>query len=259
MNRYLVFLLGALAGLVVGIGIVFFMLGGVPRSAKAPGEPIKAPDPNGAPGGTATVVLNQDFFNTVLTTIFRDMNAPSFPLGMSENKLTNTPRPGYALFDQATCDDKITLVPEGSGVKTALRFDKNQIMAPLAFSGNKNLFGFGCVAFTGWAEAKLDLNFDSAQQTVFGAINIQTVNLDGVAPFVGGFVTPVVQTTLNNRVNPIVILRGQQIALNVPIAATSSALQAQVKDVRSEIKDNALYLYVTYDFKGTKTQGQPAV
>jgi hypothetical protein len=96
------------------------------------------------------------------------------------------------------------------------------------------------------------LRFDDAQQTVFGQINVETVNLDGLNPLISGIVTPIVQNVLNQRVNPIVILRGQQIALNLPIAATDGTLSARVKDVRSDIKENALNLYITYDFQGTK-------
>ena len=77
------------------------------------------------------------------------------------------------------------------------------------------------------------------------------MNLDGINPIIGGFVTPLVQTTLNNRVNPIQILQGKQIAINVPIASTGGNLQANVTDVRAEFKDNALNLYVIYAFNGT--------
>jgi hypothetical protein len=48
-------------------------------------------------------------------------------------------------------------------------------------------------------------------------------------------------------------LQGQQIAFNLPIAATNGNLQAKVSDVRAEVKDNALNLYVIYDFAGVKT------
>jgi len=54
------------------------------------------------------------------------------------------------------------------------------------------------------------------------------------------------------RIAEMVALRGQQIALNLPIAATDGTLSARVKDVRSDVKDNALNLYITYDFQGTK-------
>lgn len=244
------FILGSLLGLVIGGALVFFLYGGAPRAAQLPGEPIQPPDPNGSPAGTAQIVLKQDFFNNVLNTIFRDMNAPSFPLNLTgENKADKPNAVKFALQNQ--CEGKITLLPEGSGVRTGLQFQNEKIDAPLAFSGSASVLG-QCVQFTGWAQANMALRYDAAQQNVLGTINVETVNLDGVAPFVSGFVTPLVQGTLNQRVNPIQILQGQQIALNLPIAATDGNLQAKVKDVRAEVKDNALNLYVIYDFAGVK-------
>lgn len=245
------FILGIVLGLIGGGALVFFFFGGAPRAANLPGEPIQPPDANGSPAGTAQVVLKQDFFNNVLQTIFRDMNAPSFPLNIGENKSADPNAVKFGLLQQNACDGKITLLPEGSGVKSGLKFENEKINAPLAFSGSASVLG-QCIQFTGWAQANMALRFDQGQQTVFGTLNIETVNLDGVAPFVSGFVTPLVQGTLNQRVNPIPILRGQQIALNLPIAATNGNLQAQVKDVRAEVKDNALNLYVIYDFAGVK-------
>jgi len=256
MSKSITFLLGAILGLIIGGGAVFYFFGGAPRAAQTPpGVPILPPDPNGSPAGTASIVLNQQFFDQVLATIFRDMNAPAFPLNLTgQNNFDATVRPQYANFalqNSGGCDGRIILQPEGSGVKTGVRLETGKITAPLAFTGSTAVFG-QCINFTGWAQATLQLQYDEAQQNVFGQINVETVNLDGVAPFVSGFVTPIVQTTLNNRVNPIVILRGQQIALNLPIAATGGNLNAKVKDVRSEIKENGLNLFVTYDFAGTK-------
>ena len=241
MNKFIIFLLGTIFGLILGGALIFYFLGGAPRAANVPGVPIKPLDASGPPAGTATVSLNQDFFNTVLGTIFRDMNAPAFPLSLTGGEVTATDG----------CDSNIVLLAEGSNVKTAVNFDNNQITLPLAFRGSTVVLG-NCVKFTGWAQAKLELRYDEQQQTVFGQINVQTVNLDGVPIVISGFVTPIVQTTINNKVNPITILRGDQIALKIPVAATNGTLQANVKDVRAEVKDNALNLYVTYDFKGTK-------
>jgi hypothetical protein len=36
------------------------------------------------------------------------------------------------------------------------------------------------------------------------------------------------------------------------VQATGGTLKAQVKDVRSEVKDNALRLHITYDFSGAR-------
>jgi len=256
MSKFIIFLLGAILGLVIGGGLVFFMFGGTPRAAQTPpGVPILPPDPNGSPAGTASVVLNQQFFDTILQTIFRDMNAPSFPLNLTgQNTFNETPQPQFASFafqNNGGCEGKITLLPEGSNVTTGVRLENDKINAPLAFTGSTLVFG-NCIQFAGWAQANLALRYDNAQQNVYGQINVETVNLDNISPVISGFVTPIVQTTINNRVNPITILRGQQLALNLPIAASDGTLRANVKDVRSEIKDGALNLFVTYDFAGAK-------
>jgi hypothetical protein len=253
MSKAITFLLGALLGLIIGGAGIFYFYVGVPRAAAPPpGRPIQAPDAGGVAPGTAAVVLNQQFFDTVLGTIFRDMNAPAFPLQLGENfGKTENAQPEKIAFQSGACDGKITLKPEGSGVKTEVRLENGQILAPLAFSGSTSVIG-QCIEFSGWAQANMKLQFDDAQQTVYGQLNVETVNLDGLNPFVSGLVTPLVQNVLNQRVNPIVILRGQQIALNLPIAATDGTLSARVKDVRADIKDNALNLYITYDFQGTK-------
>jgi hypothetical protein len=251
MSKTWTFILGSLVGLIVGGILTFYIFVGVPEAVQKPGAPIQPPDPNGTPPATAQIVLKEDFFNEVLNTIFRDMNAPSFPLTLTENReAQNSEKPGYAALQNNACDGRITLLPEGSGVRSALNFENGRIVAPLAFSGSYNSM-FGCLRFSGWTQANLELRFDAAQQNVLGQLNIETVNLDGGAGLLGGIVTPLVQKTLNDRVNPIQILQANQIALNLPIAATNGNMRASVKDVRSEIKDDALNLYVIYEFKGT--------
>ena len=138
-------------------------------------------------------------------------------------------------------------MPEGSGVRTNVLFANNRLEAPLAFRGSYNS-PFGCVQFTGWASSVMELRFDQATQSVFGQINVETVNLDGVNPIVNAVVTPLVQSTLNSRVNPVRILDGQQVAVDSPIASANANLKAAVKDVRAEVRDGALNLFVEYDF-----------
>ncbi|MEJ7624816.1 MAG: hypothetical protein WKF34_12560 [Pyrinomonadaceae bacterium] len=226
-------ILGLVIGLIAGAALIFFFFVSVPTSAQPPGRPIQPPDATVAPG-SAQIVLRQEFFNEVLTTIFRDLNAPAFPLSGQPN---------------AACDDTLKVLSEGSGAATAVRFENNRISAPLAFSGNYNS-AIGCFPFSGWALGYLDLRYDAAAKSVFGQINVETVNLDGVNPILSGLITPLIQTTLNNRVNPIQILQGSQISVNAPIASAGGTLAANVEDVRAEVKDNALSLHVIYAFNG---------
>ncbi len=245
-------IVGILIGLIVGGGLTFYMFVGVPRASQIPGTPIQPPDPNGA-GGTAQIVLKQEFFNEVLGAIFRDTKGPSFQLASAGEADTGRMEIQHAMFqDKPPCDSRITILKEGSGVQTGLHLDNNRISGPLAFSGNYNS-AFGCLQFTGWAQTNLELRFDKAQQVVLGNVNVETVNLDGVNPLLTGLITPIVQSTLNSRVNPVRILDGKQIAIDVPIASTGGKLQASVSDVRADLKDNALNLYVVYAFSGSPT------
>jgi len=193
MNRTWTFILGSLVGLIVGGVLTFYLFVGVPKAVLAPGVPIQPPDPNGTPPSTAQIILKQDFFNAVLQTIFRDMSAPSFPLTLTESRTPqNSAVPSYAALQNGGCDGRITLLPEGSGVVSALKFENGRIVAPLAFKGSYNSM-FGCINFSGWTQANLELRFDPAQQNVLGQLNIETVNLDGGAGMLGGIVTPLVQ------------------------------------------------------------------
>ncbi|HXG84152.1 MAG TPA: hypothetical protein VNI84_09005, partial [Pyrinomonadaceae bacterium] len=143
MSKAILFLLGAILGLIIGGAVVFYSFVGAPQAAQLPGEPIKAPDQSGIPAGTVIITLNQQFFDTILSTIFRDMNAPSFPLNLTgKNNYAETIKPQYASFAlQGECEGKIALKPEGSGVTTGVRLENEKISAPLAFSGSTSVFG----------------------------------------------------------------------------------------------------------------------
>lgn len=225
------FLAGAIIGLAVGALGFYFVFVGPPAAAQPPGLPIQRPD--GATPAAAQIVLKQELFNDVLLAIFRDMSDPTFPLGQSAEG----------------CESKLTLLPDGSGSQTAVVFENGKIAAPLVFNGSYSS-ALGCFQFRGWAKGNLDLRYDAAAQAVYGQINIETVNLDGVNPLLAGLITPIVQSTLNSRVNPVQIVDGRQLVTQVPIASAGGTLRAEVKDIRAEITGDSLNLYVTYNFSG---------
>ena len=83
----------------------------------------------------------------------------------------------------------------------------------------------------------MQLRFDRDSQSVVGQLNVETVNLDGVNPLVNAIVTPLVQSTLNSRVNPVKIIDGTQTAVNTPVASVKANLVARVNDVRAEVRE----------------------
>lgn len=250
------YILTLLAGVLVGGLVVFFLLVGAPSANRLPGQPVKPPEAGGDPPGTARIVLDKPFFDTVLATIFRDMSAPSFQLTKNAGSGAGADgaRMELASF-QNGCPSAVTLLPEGSNVKTEVRIEDGKILAPLAFKGSYNAPFVGCVQFTGWAQANLMLRFDEPQQAVFGELRVEGVNLDGAPPVVGTVVTGLVQGAINQRVNPIQILQSHQLRLSVPVKASEGTLNAQVKDVRAQINNGSLQLHITYQFQGQK--GEP--
>jgi len=144
-------------------------------------------------------------------------------------------------------------LPEGSGVKTGVQFKNGNVYAPMAFSGSYNLAG--CMQFKGWAQTSIKLSFDQAKQTVFGYVTVEGVNLEGVNPIANNFVTVFVQGAINQKVNPLVLVSEPQLSLSIPVKASNGAVKARAKDVRAEILDGSLKLYLTYEFSGVKGEG----
>jgi hypothetical protein len=243
MKYLLILLLGA----VLGAGAAIFFMG-APRARSAPGVKVGTPDPKGDPPGTVVVSLDQGFVDAVLSTTFSGLGTPTFNLGKLQS--SNSAGIENANF-QGGCANTITLLPEGSGVKTGVQFGTGKISAPMAFTGSYNLVG-NCMQFKGWAQTSIDLRFEEAKQTVYGTVTVEGVNLEGVSPVANTFVTVFVQTAINQKVNPLILVNERQLSLMVPIKASNGSVRARAKDVKAEILDGSLKLHVSYEFTGVK-------
>ena len=244
--RYLIVLV---LGILLGGGAAIFFLG-TPSAKLAPGQAVKPPDQGGSPPGTVVVALDQGFVDAVLSTTFNGLGTPTFKL--SRNRAAHE-RIEQTLF-QGGCANSVTLLPEGSGVKTGVQFRNGNVYAPMAFSGSYNLAG-NCMQFKGWAQSSIKLTFDHDKQTVYGYVSVDGVNLEGMNPIANNFVTVFVQGAINQKVNPLVLMSEQQLSLMIPVKASNGTVKARAKDVRAEILDGSLKLYVTYEFSGVKGQG----
>lgn len=238
------YVLVLLAGLVIGVVASTYVLVGGRRSL--PGTPLKPPDATTTASPTVAVNIDEKFFEGLLGTIYQKLGPPTLKLSQSSTNSLIQP----AVF-QETCANVLTLIQEGDNVKTGVRFTGGKITAPLAFNGSYSVVG-KCVQFKGTARASVDLSFDQSKQTVFGALNVDDVALDDVSPFFSALVTTFVRTAINSRVNPFEVLRVSQLTLSLPIQATGGSLKAQVKDVRSEVQEGSLKLYLTYEFDAAK-------
>jgi hypothetical protein len=245
MTRYLLILI---AGLLLGaVGTAYFL--GMPRARSLPGVPLKPPDPNALTTGTVTVTIDEKFFDSLLGTIFQKLGPPQLKLSQLQPQTPWQP----AAFE-AQCDNVVVLNPEGDNVKTRVQFAGGKIIAPLAFTGSYRILT-QCIQFKGTARATVDLSYDQSKQTVFGRLNIEEVILEGTSSLVSGLVTAFVRKTIDERLNPFEVLRVSQLALSLPIQATGGTLKAQVKDVRAEVQEGALKMYLIYDFNAERNTG----
>jgi hypothetical protein len=158
MRYVLILLLGILLG---GGAAIYFL--GVPSAKSALGQAVRAPDQGSIPPATVVISLEQSFIDGVLATTFSGLGSPTFQLG--QNHGDRFERVEQAMF-QGGCANTITLLPEGSGVKTGVQFRNGNIYVPMAFTGSYNLGG--CIQFKGWAQTKIKLTFDQEMQVVYG-------------------------------------------------------------------------------------------
>ena len=246
MKKSILFLV---VGLLLGSVAVAYFLGS-PRARGIPGVPVGPPDNSSVTSGTVAVSIDEKFFDTILGTIFRQLGPPQLKLSQNQSRT-----PMVAVAFQGSCGNVLTLNPEGSNnVKTGVRFTAGKISAPLAFSGSYSILT-KCVQFKGTAIATVDLSFDREKQTVFGQLNADEVVLDDVSPIVSSLVTAFVRKALNEQVNPFEVLRVSQLALSLPIQASGGSVKAHVKDVRKEVQEGSLRLFLTYDFSAERGSG----
>lgn len=243
------YIITLLLGLVIGGALAIFLLG-VPRSRALPGQRVQAPAAGGDPPSTVVVSMSDSFLDQLLGTVFRDLGPPTFHLS-SHQSADTFERVAF----QGGCTNSVTLAPQAGDVKTQVDFANGKIMAPLVFSGSYALLG-NCMQFKGWADTSIQLSFDQPSQMLYGRVNVEGVNLEGIAPVANTFVTVFVRNAIDQRVNPLELLKREQLQLMIPVKGSNGAVKANVKGVTSDVQDGQLRLHITYDFQGAK-EGQP--
>lgn len=198
------------------------------RSATAPPE--------------ATVTVNEQFLNAFLDSIFSNLNAPSMPL------VITTSDNDRSAAEAKACPSLITLQREEAGVRTAIKLEQGKITAPLAFAGSYNSTLLGCIEFRGWANTSWTLEFDRARQALLARFVVDEIRLTNVPALAGGSLGKVVQAALDKRINPLELLRLDQLSTRVPIAPAGGSLRMRAKEVRPEIVAGAVHLHIVYEF-----------
>ena len=206
-----------------------------------------------------TVTLNEQFFNSLLDVIFTRMKAPSFPLSLTHAepeknrpswKTSETPfaRLSHSGLNPANCESVVMLEREMSGVKTAVRFEKGRVVAPLAFKGSYSVALLGCINFQGWADTVINLDFNRERQVLSARVTVVDIHLSNIPSLASGVVVGLVQNSIDRRINPVEILQAAQISPRVPIAVSNGALQLRAREIRPEVVPGALSLHIFYEF-----------
>jgi len=186
----------------------------------------------GRPAGEAVVVLNEHFLNALVETIAAQPEGVSFPLsgGGREGK----------------CAGAVRLVPESEGVRSGVRFRGGRVTAPLAFRGTYEAPLLGCLNFEGWAETVFDLRFDPEGQKLDAFVSVRDIKLRNVPSAFGGGITGLVQDAIDRRVNPVTLLRAEQLGARLPLGA-GPGLRLRATDIRHEVAGHELRLRIFYE------------
>jgi hypothetical protein len=186
-----------------------------------------------SPAGEVVLVLNEEFLNSLLDAVTAQPSPPTFPLSRGGNQ-------------NAKCPSQITLLREAKGGRTAVRFEGGAVLARVAFRGSYDAPLIGCLRFEGWADAVLNLEFDRERQTFNARIVVKEVSLKNVPSAFGGGVTGLVQDAINERVNPVQILRAEQLGARLPVTPDSN-LRLRAREIRHEVSGKELRLRIAYE------------
>jgi len=164
--------------------------------------------------------------------------------------LADRPRHGYGIIQEvaALSASRVTLLPEGSGVRTAVRFEGGRTTAPVAFRATYAAPLFGCLDFEGWADTAFDLAFDQARQSLGARVTVRQLKLKNVpTSMVGGGLTGLVQDAIDERVNPVEILRAEQLGARIPVTRGGPELRLRARAVQHEVAGKELRLRISYE------------
>jgi hypothetical protein len=189
-----------------------------------------------APAAEATVTVNEQFLNSLLTAIFDNLQEPSMPLTLG----------GAA--PSGSCASEIRLKREVGGVRTAVHFQNGRIVGPLAFAGSYSSSLLGCFEFSGWADSEVNLEFSSARDALIARFYLREIHLNNVPAIANGPLLTMVQAAIDSRYNPVDLFTLDQLSTRVNISPAKGALQLRAREIRPEITPSALTLHITYEF-----------
>ena len=98
----------------------------------------------------------------------------------------------------------------------------------------------------------MTLEFNQAQQTLNLRVAVKSVRLDNVPSLLNAPLKGLVQDAIDQRINPLPLLKAEQLSAQLPLAALGGTLQVRAREVRPEITPGALHLHIFYEFSRAK-------
>ncbi|MDQ2855879.1 MAG: hypothetical protein M3R68_06095 [Acidobacteriota bacterium] len=189
-----------------------------------------------------TLSVNEDFLNAFLDSMFTNLKAPSAPLVITQSDKDRSAAESYG------CPSAVTLEREEGGVKTAVKLEQGKISAPFAFAGKYNSTLLGCIEFHGWANTSWALEFDRTRQVLLARVQVQDIHLTNVPTLASGPLVKLVQSAIDARINPLELLKLDQLSFRVPVAPAGGALRMRAKEVSAEPVQGLIQLHIVFEF-----------
>ena len=147
----------------------------------------------------------------------------------------------------ANCRETVTLLRELNGVKSAVRFRDGKIIVPIAFKGNYRPPLIGCVDFSGTAEAVVEPEFDAQGQRVIARSKLTNVSLNGTGGMGGALMAKLMQSTIDEKINPVELIRLDKLSFMFPIQSSGS-LRLNAVGFRYAVQTGSVTFYIPYEF-----------
>jgi hypothetical protein len=145
------------------------------------------------------------------------------------------------------CRESITLLRELNGVKSAVRFRDRKIIVPIAFRGNYRAPLFGCIDFSGTAEALVEPEFDAHGQRVIARSKLTNVSLNGTGGVGGTIMAKLMQSSIDEKINPVELIRLDKLSFLFPIQNNGS-LRLNAVGFRYAVQTGSVTFYIPYEF-----------
>jgi len=178
------------------------------------------------------ITVGEQFVEALLNAVFTNLESPSVAISDSSS---------------SGCNETIRLKREVEGVKTAVRFRNGKISAPIAFEGNYNPPLIGCIDFSGWADTTIDIVFDRNRNAIVGRARVSNVSLSGTGGVGSALLARFVQSSIDEKVNPIEIVKLDKLSFLLPIQ-NSGKLRMKATNIRHRVNDKSIDVFIAYKF-----------